>query len=743
MDVPMSRTHLFLIWFMLASSIAYLGIPLRGALTVALSLVLHASLGTYVLGRLLSPYRPTLLMFCGPGLILGGALAFAIFQLAGRGNWGLVVSTGVCLFTLLSTRRDDHEIRGLWRERGILLQVLGLAALVMSSEFSWLLLIAMGCLLYGSLVIPTNSVPRYLQIAGVILFSIAVLIGARIRGDLWWVVTDDYNLFEVIARHVTESGLTSPWGAISFLRYHWLSYGWAGLLDILALSPGPLATISRVMPFVYSIAMASSLLMVATRLAKRGTHKAFILLPVWLVLTNTRIDWSATSTAGVFAVLSALLATMLVFSIARTCLVKRVLVYSLFGLIVILTKVPSVLTLPSLILGYEVLNLVSGTSDKRRLALGVTTTTIAGLSSLALLLPFRSVVGGIQLISLRDLSELSEGSTLILSIFHSVVRNAWIPVSILVVIVLLHRLNSRTMTSDVVLVVSLAPLFVTGVLMNSVILSTEKSNPQEYFSGPNNFLSSLSILLIANLALNPRGNSSTRPLLTRQSELLLVLAIAVMFFVVTNLLTSNDTPSTGLLASDLRIWIGVLVLCLLTRLKKDVGATAAILTLTFASLSMGVGLLKIAGTTYEDLQDLGSPDEEIETILGTSEIQEVGVWLSENSSSGQMVATNHLFSSESENIYGDDYSLAVWSQREFLVLGPKFLDAQIVASRAIDLSIQFAERPTESVSKQLSELGVAWFVVDKSVTERRNWEPFGRTVFDNRSFAILKLMSAH
>jgi len=299
------------------------------------------------------------------------------------------------------------------------------------------------------------------------------------------------------------------------------------------------------------------------------------------------------------------------------------------------------------------------------------------------------------------------------------------------------------MTSDVVLVVSLAPLFVTGVLMNSVILSTEKSNPQEYFSGPNNFLSSLSILLIANLALNPRGNSSTRPLLTRQSELLLVLAIAVMFFVVTNLLTSNDTPSTGLLASDLRIWIGVLVLYLLTRLKKDVGATAAILTLTFASLSMGVGLLKIAGTTYEDLQDLGSPDEEIETILGSSEIQEVGVWLSENSSSGQMVATNHLFSSESENIYGDDYSLAVWSQREFLVLGPKFLDAQIVASRAIDLSIQFAERPTESVSKQLSELGVAWFVVDKSVTERRNWEPFGRTVFDNRSFAILKLMSAH
>ncbi|MFM7891253.1 MAG: hypothetical protein ACKO8V_05075, partial [Actinomycetota bacterium] len=85
------------IWIVVTAVLTYLDVPLQHAPLFAINLVLQASLGVAVITYLLKGVAPSLLWLCGPGLVLGGALTFAIYQVFGRGTIGagVSVSTGI------------------------------------------------------------------------------------------------------------------------------------------------------------------------------------------------------------------------------------------------------------------------------------------------------------------------------------------------------------------------------------------------------------------------------------------------------------------------------------------------------------------------------------------------------------------------------------------------------------------------------------------------------------------------
>jgi len=84
--------------------------------------------------------------------------------------------------------------------------------------------------------------------------------------------------------------------------------------------------------------------------------------------------------------------------------------------------------------------------------------------------------------------------------------------------------------------------------------------------------------------------------------------------------------------------------------------------------------------------------------------------------------------------------LAVWSNREFLVLGPSLGDRQTTKrSDAIRISVDFGNDPSETNCARLIGAGVAWFIVDTRLTNLRDWSPCARKVHQVEDFLVLSL----
>ena len=54
-------------------------------------------------------------------------------------------------------------------------------------------------------------------------------------------------------------------------------------------------------------------------------------------------------------------------------------------------------------------------------------------------------------------------------------------------------------------------------------------------------------------------------------------------------------------------------------------------------------------------------------------------------------------------------------------------------------TLGFAVKPTAEHLQQMESDGVTWYVVDRSTTDRTNWEPFATVRYANDSFYVLEL----
>jgi hypothetical protein len=93
---------------------------------------------------------------------------------------------------------------------------------------------------------------------------------------------------------------------------------------------------------------------------------------------------------------------------------------------------------------------------------------------------------------------------------------------------------------------------------------------------------------------------------------------------------------------------------------------------------------------------------------------------------------------------GDNYHLSAESRRRFLLLGLKFQtggDAGPTPDQILrmTLSLQFANSPTANIAEDLKAYGVSGYVVNLSLTDRRDWSEFAVEKFRNSNFVYLEL----
>jgi hypothetical protein len=141
------------------------------------------------------------------------------------------------------------------------------------------------------------------------------------------------------------------------------------------------------------------------------------------------------------------------------------------------------------------------------------------------------------------------------------------------------------------------------------------------------------------------------------------------------------------------------------------------------------------------IEKLSTKRGDLNFYLGPPDSEKVGRFLKAVTPIDAKVATNFLFAKgpdESES----DFSLSVWSEREFLVLGPRFarvLSEPSDVDAAVSLCLGFADLPNQKILEKLKSMNISWFVVDLMATSNRNWQPFASVVYRTDRFWVLRL----
>jgi len=725
-------------------ALTYLEVPFWNALLFGPAITLQAAVGMVVLTRLLKGVPGSLLLLVGPGLILGGALSFASFQLVGRGMFGLLavlaLGVGAVATIVKSTTWQSYSKSRLWTVG----QVLGLTALALAWEFPELFPVAVAFFVLGFFTSEISKAPQWLAWIVGVGATIAIAMVPLLRQQYWWLISDDYQILEVQMRHWTKSGVFADWGASNWGRYHWLSHGWGGLLNALGGYPSTFTTLTRVMPFVYCCSLAASLLLVARRMSVSGTTSLVVMVSTWLVVALNPVDWSGTSTGASSSVIAALIATVVIAANLQTRLPQRLIVYLIFLPIVAVTKFPATFVAFFLIIWWECLLLAPWHAKRDAqvaallgVILGFLTTLLALLSTSHLLNEFRLSTNNSELGQIAEVGPLP-AITLLISL------KLWLPAVAIVILVFAYR--NRTIGSMQVTIrfVLTSMMFLLIGVAFQLVIDAVNSNGHEYFSSPSFLIASIAILV--SVSQLPTQHLSPR--------LVAWVALAV---ICASIWQSTDLVSSirQALSAQLQVLQSQYFVLLSYTLSSSVAAVAsALLVLAVIAWWMGwptsrlpfIALLTLVLTSIGDelpnsIRETSRSRtvSEIESVTGSTENRFVGLWLKANTKSSDVVATNSLRGSDCALL--SDYSLALWSERDFFVIGPKFFNKHQAQADATVTSEDFANSPNRRTAAALWAAGVRWFVIDTRVTDRRSWEPYAEVVFRKKDLVVLELAS--
>jgi len=742
--------HLFVVCTLFLS-LVYVGMPVTSAVFQSLSLLCQGAIGTLLLRYLLRGSPTSGLFVLGPGLIIGSSLTLLIFNLLGRGVPAVI---GVWLIgiasvaTLIAHGQVKSEAES---SNWIYCNLLCLAALSLSWQYPEFVLVAIGFFTIGLSVrreiCGVRWISHALQVFALMLVAAPILL----RKPFWFLVTDDYSLFEMMSQHFTSDGPLAKWGSISFTRYHWLPYAWSGLVDELGVNPPGFFTLSLTMPLVYTLSMCSSLLLIAGRVRMQNAS-SLATLPLLAIVSLTLFDWSGTSGAGVYAV-NAAVACLVVSNLESTPpLFRRLLLWGLLVPVVTFTKLPSLFLLTIMVMMCEVLCLVD-VPRLRNSPLVIGVLTVCGF---VLLLPAMSWLGhitdGYSIVQRNPALGSPPGLSFVGVLFGLAISKA--PLIVPVFLSLLGTWVCRRelkISRAQAFLIGLGPLVVVGLILDLVISGDSEgfaygnSNRFQYFSGPMYFAGALALIC------------TPFQLTTRRLTLSSRLGIALTFVFVTGagllwraqdlnwkiarLVFQQIRPNDALLETwfgfmsvDFRV--GSAALALLT------GVCALVWRRPTGTTVIATFLLSLTTlTTYQYIENAkGSfrrerTSAETEWLYGPPRNRIVGLWLLQNTSEDAIIATNSLLDR------GTDFSLATWSQREFLVLGLSFSPVYGEIERQTDLSFRFGENPTLLLARELRRFGVTWFLADRRVSDLPKWEVNWDVRFSNNDFVIVRLPS--
>ena len=750
----------------------FVEVPLWLALKAVLAISVQVFAGVSLYRYFVQPRNPSPL----EKLVLGGALGIASSTICDMSlrtttgfdfGWALPACVVVLLYLLANSNTSTEPIIDRPRDRFTsLLPIISIAFLYLAQDSVWpLWLFLGGTCIYTALCLPRSSLLLRIRLPLAIITGLSIFMSINNRPPFWWYITDDFRVFESLSISITKFGADNPMGALGTLgmEYHFMTYAFSGMTDAIINAPTFLV-LSQLMPMMTAIMLSAIIWLFIERDGGDKKLPNFILAAMFPLF----FDYSFTSPSycfGLFFYLAALFFWTDSRSSAKWLL--RIPINILLTIFIVTTKVsnlPTVLTGLACVAGFGIIrhkewrliatiNFLSSTATALLYFIFFLANSRSG-SQLSSAYPF----GFAQRIA-GDISTVDDQPTRVL--VGLLVTSVFLALPILGAILFIIRKHTTLPMFSLFLLPAFPLMLITALFGGHA--------SSGYF-----VLSSLNILNIALIVgLSSFFAESNILEIVKQRIWILISAMILVSYGIQALqVRSNGGGQNPILARALLSshWIPsffvALIWCLFQpKIRRNVKHLLLAATI-IAELSF---FAKISFQSRSQLTK--GPEltlEQASIAIGTPDQIDVGRWIRENVPPNALLASNYFCENgcNGVNWFEDDFKLLdetynfpstpngfgsfdmilpVYAERRFLIQGSRFLlvngmDRNEIRQR-MSASLQFANNPNNETLSIIEKYEVAYFVIDRQVTDQKTWGPNAIERYRNNTFIVLELNS--
>ena len=750
----------------------FVEVPFWLALKAVLAISVQVFAGVSLYRYFVQPRNPPPL----EKLVLGGALGIASSTICDMSlrtttgfdfGWTLPACVVVLFYLLANSNTSTEPIIDRPRDRFTsLLPIISIAFLYLAQDSVWpLWLFLGGTCIYAALCLPRSSLLLRIRLPIGIITGISIFMSVNNRPPFWWYITDDFRVFESLSISITKFGADNPMGALGTLgmEYHFMTYAFSGMTDAIINAPTFLV-LSQLTPMLTAMMLSAILWLFIERDGGNKKLPNFVLAAMFPLF----FDYSFTSPSYCFGLFFYLVALFFwTDSRASAKWLLRIPINILLTIFIVTTKVsnlPTVLTGLACVAGFGIIrhkewrlivtiNFLSSTATALLYFIFFLANSRSG-SQLSSAYPF----GFAQRIA-GDISTVDDQPTRVL--VGLLVTSIFLALPILGSILFIIR-KQTTLPMFSLFLLPAVPLMLITALFGGHASSG-------YF-----VLSSLNILNIALIVglSSFFAESNILEIAKKRVWILISATILVSYGIQALQVRSNGGGQNPILARALLSshWIPsffvALIWCLFQpKIRHHVKHLLLVATI-IAELSF---FAKISFQSRSQLTKGPELTQEQASIaIGTSDQIDVGIWIRENVPPNALLASNYFCENgcNGMNWFEDDFKLLdetynfpstpngfgsfdmilpVYAERRFLIQGSRFLlvngmDRNEIRQR-MSASLQFANNPNNETLSIIEKYGVAYFVIDRQVTDQKTWGPNAIERYRNNTFIVLELNS--
>ena len=576
-----------------------------------------------------------------------------------------------------------------------------------------------------------------LSLAGVVILRMVL----STYGPNWWIVSEEFSYYEALRVHLASHGIWRDWGPTDISTYHWLAYGWIAQVSHLSLAHD-FEVVGRATPIIFAMSLAGCFVTILGHILGRDRRmppaRKWTTFLSLFVFATIRVDFASPS--GVLGLAVLLVAALVIVGRDQSASRMRSLLCLLPCLIALtLSKVFYLPTLGVFALVSLVVHL-----RYRRVSFFLSMIVLPSACLLAL-----EVIGPL----------LSDGTTSAwqIEIFDRDPRDVLrrivnYPFTIgLSLVAALHLMRQsdrgRSRSEDsyrtVLLATAGATCAILALASRVFIIPGYSININETFYYP--------ALLIALLPISQVVVKVQDRTLLVGVSLIAIVSASLTFDVVreaadlylgVDQLVASSSRIRGLDVVTSTSWFVPVVVLAILVFALTVWQEDFVRGTVLSSLILGGSLLSlfdVSGHRLVDAQTTAIREARNSlaiSVIGQPDLVTAGEWLRTNTPSGSRFATNALCAkhqdspiqtsskgtlisfafpashSDSCGIPGTDYTLARVSNRQFLVLGPRFAyENPGLRDKSVAISLSFANSPTEAKRLELRRSNTDFFVM--------------------------------
>jgi hypothetical protein len=742
--------------------LAFSDVPILTALGCAVLFLFQCAIGSFVLSCFRSG-KGSLFQLFGSSFAVG-ALLFSMFSIVGHQLTTprlkyialLILIVAIGLIFRFRNKSLQSEYNG---EQWI--AVAFPVLIVLTFQFSWYI----GPSLFLFLILkrgiggPDN--PRQPnKLLSLVIFCSGLVLLILLKTKYWWITSDDYQFFETISNSIGKWGLNENAAAVGRNVYNWhfLTYAWTGTMDEV-LNADTWIILTRCTPLLSSISMISLLFEISIKLLPNLEMRSRL---VGIVITSllTNISWISPSYGFT---LIWFLATVL-FLIEISISSNKLRLSFLIGVFLGVTALGKVSSIPVLILLLFSLWIFNQFKNKQ-LAKFYFLSGLCGLFCLSIiyLLSYRysSANKVLWLASYEHVVHRLWSGTSISVDLEKVSQTFWkvLLLPILVSVLLLNFKHPKLHIFRIWTTVSILILIIPLIFLDGWVDTVKYVTSPAYFS--------LTIILGLCVSVNDR----IVEIVWREKIRIVAFLLFLLPILLLRDMVLSETFSKQLTQICLSVVFLISIFCHRLRLKSMLRLHK--LGLISISVLIFVSFAEPLAQNLEQRISYRRHPQNVEFFIGDKYVQEIGYWLKNNSDRNSVIASNsfcrgkdcmgqfwfaqqlQLFQSDPDILSGScsqcdfnslfggaNFLLADYSDRRFIIQGPRFLFGMNYPPKWViekmDFSLSFPTLSNDEMVIKMEKFKVDYFVVDKIASPVKTYIQPNLIVFQNRDFMIIE-----